>query len=73
MELKQREVLMTEKQLIAACKRADRENERKDRERVKQLAKAMQSSKFKFYAWELEEVTRLVHGAYGRMKLAVGT
>jgi hypothetical protein len=60
---------MTKKQLAAACRRVDAEEAAKDRQEIDRLVRAMRSRRFKFYAWELDEVKRLVHGAYGRMAL----
>lgn len=61
---------MIDKRLIAACKRMDRQRATEEREEVRRLAKAMTSPNFKFYGYELEEVKRMVHQAYGRMMLA---
>ena len=60
---------MTRRELMAACKAADKQALAERRAKTAALAKAMTSAKFDFFPWELEEVSRLVHGAYGRAML----
>jgi hypothetical protein len=64
---------MTEKQLMASCKRQDRlTKKREDAEyaaTVKMLVRALTDKKCRLFPWQLEEVKRLVHEAYGRSRL----
>ena len=60
---------LTHKQLMAGIRRQDAAQKAATRNEVKRLAKAMTSPGFEFLAWELSDVSRLIHGAYGRLKL----
>lgn len=60
---------LTRAQLMRACRLQDAANRRKEQAEVKRLARAMTSPGFSFYPWQMEEVKRLVHEAYGRARL----
>ena len=57
---------MTRRQLMAACRASDRRNRQDRHDDMRKLAAVMSKSKCDPFAWELEELKRLVHGIYGR-------
>ena len=59
----------TRREVLSWAKAKDRERKRQTREHVKKLAAVMAMPRIEFFAWELEEISRMVWQAYGRMKI----
>lgn len=57
---------MTRKQLMAACRAADRQQRIDRKVEIARLAKAMTQASSDMLPWELEDTKRLVYGAVGR-------